>query len=177
MTSFTNPSTRYKICVISNSPYDLYKPWLQQESRRLIAQPQGYVLHNLPAILLCNTQVVFSPSPYVWPLTAMLAWWRHQMETFSALLALSEGNSPVTGEFPSQRPVTRSVDVFFDLHLNKRLSKPSRRWWSETASRSLWRHCNVSKTLFRIRPQNTHTVIAKGLRWTPLDFENVFLLA
>ena len=52
-------------------------------------------------------------------------WWRHQMETFSALLALCAGNSTVTGEFPSQRPVTRSCDVFFDLHLNKRLSKQS----------------------------------------------------
>ena len=41
-------------------------------------------------------------------------WWRHQMETFSALLAFCEGNSPVTGEFPAQRPVTRSFDVFFD---------------------------------------------------------------
>ena len=39
-------------------------------------------------------------------------WWRHQMETFSALLALCEGNSPVTGEFPSQRPVTRSFWCF-----------------------------------------------------------------
>ena len=44
--------------------------------------------------------------------------WCHQMETFSALLALCAGNSPVTGEFPSQRPVTRSFDVFFDLCLN-----------------------------------------------------------
>ena len=39
------------------------------------------------------------------------------METFSALLALCEGNSPVVGEFPAQRPVTRSFDVFFDLRL------------------------------------------------------------
>ena len=45
------------------------------------------------------------------------------METFSALLALCVGNSPVTGEFPSQKPVTQSFDVSFDLHLNKRLSK------------------------------------------------------
>ena len=44
------------------------------------------------------------------------------METFSALLALCAGNSPVTGEFPSQMPVTKSFDVFFDLRLNKRLS-------------------------------------------------------
>ena len=47
-------------------------------------------------------------------------WWRHQMETFSALLAICAGNSPVPGEFPTQRPVTRSFDVFFDLRLNKR---------------------------------------------------------
>ena len=41
------------------------------------------------------------------------AWWRHPMETFSALLAICAGNSPVTGEFPTKRPVTRSLDVFF----------------------------------------------------------------
>ena len=44
------------------------------------------------------------------------------METFSALLAICAGNSPVPGEFPTQRPVTWSFDVFFDLRLNKRLS-------------------------------------------------------
>ena len=64
---------------------------------------------------------------------AKFSWWRHQMETFSA----------VTGEFPSQKPVTRSFGVFFDLRQNKRLSKQSRRRWFETPSRSLWRHCNV----------------------------------
>ena len=41
-------------------------------------------------------------------------------------LALCAGNSPVTGEFPAQWPVTRSFDVFFDLRLNKRLSKQKR---------------------------------------------------
>ena len=45
------------------------------------------------------------------------------METFSTLLAICVGNSPVTGEFPPQRPLTQSSDVFFDLHLNKQLSK------------------------------------------------------
>ena len=50
------------------------------------------------------------------------------METFSALLALCAGNSPVTREFPTQRPVTRSFDVFFGLRLNKRLSKQSLIW-------------------------------------------------
>ena len=92
---------------------------------------------------------------YGW-LCAIRTWWRHQMETFhkrgiiayvncsltvykwiclnqtevlSALLALCVGNSPVTGELPAQRPVTRILDIFFDLSLNKRrLSKQSWCW-------------------------------------------------
>ena len=43
------------------------------------------------------------------------------METFSALLAICAGNSPLNDEFPPQRPVTLSFEVFFDLRLNKRL--------------------------------------------------------
>ena len=70
-------------------------------------------------------------------------WWRHQMEIFSALLAFCAGNSPVTGEFPAQRPVTRTFDVLFDLCLNQQLSKQWRRRWFGTPSRSLWRHFNV----------------------------------
>ena len=46
------------------------------------------------------------------------------------------------GEFPTQRPVTRSFDVFFDLRPNKRLSKQSWGWWFETPLLSFWRHCN-----------------------------------
>ena len=65
------------------------------------------------------------------------------METLSALLAFCAGNSPVTGEFPTQRPVTQSVDVFFDLPLNKRLGKQWCSWWFETPSCPLWRHRNV----------------------------------
>ena len=49
---------------------------------------------------------------------------------------------PVTGEFPAQRPVTRSFDVFFDLRPNKRLCKQAWGWRFETSSSSLWRHCN-----------------------------------
>ena len=66
--------------------------------------------------------------------------WKH----FSALLAICAGNSPVPGEFPTQRPVTRSFDVYFDLRPNKRLSKQSWGWWFETLSCSLWRHRNES---------------------------------
>ena len=74
-------------------------------------------------------------------------WWRHQMETFSALLAICAGNSPVPGEFPTQRPVTWSFDIFFDLRLNKRLSKQSWGWWLETPSRPLRRHRNDCATV------------------------------
>ena len=72
-----------------------------------------------------------------------VTWWRHQMETFSALLAFCAGNSLVPGEFPAQRPVTRSFDVFFDLRPNKQLSKQWWGWWFETSSCPLWRHRNV----------------------------------
>ena len=74
------------------------------------------------------------------------------METFSALLALCEGNSPVTGEFPSQRPVTRSSDVFFDLRLNKQLCKQST--W-----RLLQRRCNAFSYLWRQVTQFRESVL------------------
>ena len=64
------------------------------------------------------------------------------METFSALLTICAGNSPVPSEFPTRRPVTRSFDVFFYLRLNKRLSKQWWGWWFETLSHPLWRHRN-----------------------------------
>ena len=79
-------------------------------------------------------------------------WWRHQMESFSVLLAICAGNSPVPGEFPTQRPVTRSFGVFFDLRLNKRLTKQSWGWWFEALSWPLWRHCNA---IWHFRPSVT----------------------
>ena len=81
---------------------------------------------------------------FIWDygLYMLVSWWRHQMEAFPALLAICAGNSPVPGEFPTQRPVTRSFDVFFDMRLNKRLSKQSWGWWFKTLSCPLWRHRN-----------------------------------
>ena len=70
-----------------------------------------------------------------------MTWWRHQIEIFPCYWPFA-GNSPVTGEFPSQRQVTRSFDVFFDLRLNKRLSRHLRCRCFETSWRSWWRHCN-----------------------------------
>ena len=76
------------------------------------------------------------------------ALWRNQMETLSAYR--------VTGEFPAQRLVTQSFDVFFDLRLNKRLSKQSWCWWFETPSHSLWRHCNDGwLTLLAASPEDS----------------------
>ena len=78
-----------------------------------------------------------------YPRTSMYrSWWRHQMETFSALLALCEGNSPVTGGFPSQRPVTRSSDVLWsapEQTVEQTVETPMILY----PSRSLWRHCIV----------------------------------
>ena len=88
------------------------------------------------------------------------ACWRHQMETFSALLAICEGNSPVSGEFPAQRPVTLSFHVFFYLRLNKRVSKQWWGWWFETLSRPLWRHCNGDTI-----PQSASNAVLWWFRW------------
>ena len=93
-----------------------------------------------------------------------VAWWRHQMETFSALQALYVGNSPVT----------------FDLRMNKQLTKQSRRWWFDTPLRLLWRHCNgecysnfkylISKHIIQIGILGTFCNIA--LRWMPQNLTN-----
>ena len=99
----------------------------------------------------------------------MMTWWRHQMETFSALLAHCAGNSPVTGEFPSQRPVTPSFDIFFNLRLKKRLSKQSWGWLFETQSRPLWRHCDY---LLWFVPVRCSLYPFRWLNWTgyfPID--------
>ena len=89
-------------------------------------------------------------SPHYWPFVKEIShsWWRHQMEAVSALLAICAGNSPVSGEFPTQRPVTQSFDVFFILRLNKQLSKQWWGWWFETPWGPLWHHCNVDTKRF-----------------------------
>ena len=94
----------------------------------IIINDLGNTQMNMPdhqgtyKISLKNTTVHQSQSHIPQCIIFWQTWWRHQMEIFSALLAICVGNSPVPGEFPTQRPVTRSFDVFFDLHPNKRLS-------------------------------------------------------
>ena len=107
-----------------------------------------YSRQNIPQLII-DAKII--------PISVKFAysWWHHQMETFFSLLALYAGNSMFTCEFPAQRPVTRSFDVFFDLRLNKRLSKQPWGWWFETPSRSLWRHCNaISETQVWIQYDN-----------------------
>ena len=72
----------------------------------------------------------------------ILSRWRHQIETFSAVLPpfvrgirQSPANSPHKGQWRGALMVS--------LRLNKRLSNPYGRRWFETSSDSLWRHCNV----------------------------------
>ena len=75
----------------------------------------------------------------------------HQIEPFSALLVICAGNSPVPGEFPSQRPVKQSIDIFFDMCLNKGLRKQSwLQWWFATPSCSLPCKLNLLSDEIRI---------------------------
>ena len=103
--------------------------------------------------------------PFAYWFAWVISWWRHPVDTFSALLAICAGNSPVTGEFSSQRPVTRNFDVSFDLCLNKRLNEQSWDWWFEMPWRPLWRHCNVL-SFKNIKPVQ---VIAILLYWRQIS--------
>ena len=84
----------------------------------------GFLLHTI------TTEDAMKPAS---------AWWRHRMETFSASLVICARISPVSGEFPAQGPATRSLDVSFDLRLNKHMIKQWGSWRIETSSHPLWR--------------------------------------
>ena len=109
------------------------------------------------------------------PIFPIHSWWCHPIVTFCALLALCLGNSPVTDEFSSQRPVTHSFDVFFDLHLNKRLSTQSRPQWFETSSRSSWCHCNVNDLSYWQRCWYYHgTLSLQSVTATPIKTRCIY---
>ena len=88
------------------------------------------------------------------------------METFSALLAICAGNSPISGEFPAQRPVTRAFDVSFDLRLNKR--------WLETLSCSLWRQSNDCNPTSFNRHSDRFIIIHESSRYQRNNYVSVF---
>ena len=116
----------------------LYNPkWCKKRNVNMIF---GY---SFFLVVIC--QQLMDLCDIYWPifiLGCFTAWWSHQMETISALLGICEWNPPVTVGFPSQRPMMRSLDVFFDLCLNKQWSKQSRCQRFETPSHSLWHQCN-----------------------------------
>ena len=72
----------------------------------------------------------------------LVTWWRHQMETFSTLLATCAWEFTGHRWIPRTKPVTWNFVVFFDLRLNRRLCEQSRGYWFEAPSRPLWRHSN-----------------------------------
>ena len=88
--------------------------------------PVEIVLDMIPLTILTFLFVVVAVSNdtksanafsvYCWP--PQTPWWRHQMETFSSLLAICAGNSPVPGEFHTQRPVTRGFVVSLICRIN-----------------------------------------------------------
>ena len=97
-------------------------------------------------LLVHKMEIYFVRAPQPMNVTGMFLFYFHMMTSSTGNIFCVTGplwgNSPVTGEFPSQRPVTRSFDVLCYLHLNKQLCK---QWWGfrfETPSRLLWRHCN-----------------------------------
>ena len=72
----------------------------------------------------------------------LMAWWCHQMETFSVLLALCVGIRRSSVKCPHKCKWRGALMFSLICALNKRLSKQSWVWWFETLSRWLWRHCN-----------------------------------
>ena len=144
-TSITNRTLYFTDLYILSSPFQC---WNMIENT------------NISSYFFPTIQHVYSFKDFTWqtskrPLSHWPRWYvaeaRVNMMTSSNgnifhVTGLCAENSPVTGEFSAERPVTRSFAVFFDLCLNKRLSKQSWGWWSETPSCSLWRHCNEYQT-------------------------------
>ena len=93
---------------------------------------QSYITHTQHTITLITMMTETPPPP-------RMELHKHHVYITGPLCGEFTGHR----EFPSQRPVTQSFDIFFDLRLNKLLSKQSRRRWFEMPLHSLWHHCNV----------------------------------
>ena len=126
-----------------------YNGYIKNDNKHLVNKmARLHIAKSKPMLVVLIFIWTFAP---IWPRQCVAksstSWWRHQMETFSGLLAICAGNSSVTVEFPAQMPVTRTFDVFFDLRLNKRLSKQSWGWWFETPLHLLWFHYDIREWL------------------------------
>ena len=136
----------YKMLCITMMSHDIYS--VEITDNPIIFNS----LLRLPANDLSKVRIT---SIRRWPLILYTYIMTSSNGNISALLAMYAWNTPVTGEFPAQRPITRSFDVFFDLRLNERLSKQSWGWWFKTPSRSLQRHSNVEFPLHNV-PSRDH---------------------
>ena len=101
-----------------------------------------YVQQHITPCTVVITSLLVREKPLEAPASADVIKWKH-----FRIIGPLWGNSQIISGFPSQRPVVRSFDVFFDLRLNKRLSKQSRPRWFKTSSCSLWRHCKWLSTI------------------------------
>ena len=69
---------------------------------------------------------------------------------------------------PPQRPVTPSSEIFFDLRMNKLLSKQWWCWWFETPLRPLWFHCNEQVHWWQsLSPLWKDSFICPWTKWPP----------
>ena len=116
-----------------------------------VATVTDYIEQTHWAVTICNVQAITNSTKITYKHVAM---YEHVPDAhYDVIKNVFRIVGPLWREttrhrwFPSQRPATRSFDVFLDLCLNKRLSKESIHQWFATPSRSLWRHCNAIGTI------------------------------
>ena len=97
--SLPSPNSIYLMCVTRYACCEIWSIW--------------HISHKTVVMMALLSGTYMAPGQLQpsWWHRVVSTWWRHQMKTFSALLALCAGNSPVIGEFPTQWPVTRSFAV------------------------------------------------------------------
>ena len=128
-------------------PFQLWTSATWKPLTQLLTCAEGGILrqdavYTLAADKLapCVARSAVSMALFVYRIKRSLSpvtWWCDKWKQFPCYWPFVRGI-----QWSSQRPVTRSFNVFFVLRQNKWLGKQSRRWWFETQSRSLWCHCN-----------------------------------
>ena len=132
----------------------LFMKMHRMDSPRTLIRPLGWLYFywgNFKNMAFCGCWTLYD-AVLVQTILWYIPWWRHQMESFSALLALCAGihRSPVNSPHKGQ---WRGALMFSLIcALNKRFSKQSWGWWFKTPLRSLWRHCNA-KVSWELSPR------------------------
>ena len=141
----------------------MHKQRLRLYGYHLCRPVEKYLQLMLKVISLDKTSNLLHNAMLHMPL---YSWWRRrQMEASFALLALCAENPPVTGKFPSQRPVTQGFDFY-----SYSASEPTVQHTMETAgdfetpSHSLLCHCNVYIWL-PVAWGNASIALGSGNQW------------